>query len=177
MRLACLALPLVALPLLGGCSDPVPPTPQGATQVNFSFVSGCNVAAHREEIGTISATTRTKVNVDGVDGTKVTCAVTGSGPFEVDALITQGSNTLSVYVPSISPGATAMDPAKGSVQWQSHVTAGAFGGSCDFYFTEGTAQGVASGKIWAAFSCPSVVGNSTTCAIAESYVILENCDQ
>ncbi len=182
LRVACLAFPLVAFALLGGCSDPVPPTPQGAFQVNFSDNgAACSIASHRTEVGEIDASTRTTIVVDGVTDAKVSCTVSGAGPFSVSGKVQLGSDLLNIVIPAISPGATEMSPATGGVSFISFRTQDVYqaGGDmpCNYYFTEGTGQGVAAGKIWVSFVCPMVFEGDKTCGIAESHVILENCDQ
>ncbi|MDC0747678.1 hypothetical protein [Polyangium mundeleinium] len=180
LRAACLAFPLVAFALLGGCSDPVPPTPQGAFNVQFSKTGAtCPIASHKSEIGTISASTKTAVVIDGVEGATVTCSVSGAGPFSVSAQLRLGSDGINLSIPAINVGATEASPATGSLAFFSDRTAGdAFSSSkCNFYFKEGTGEGIASGKIWVSFVCPEVVESTNTCGIAESHLILENCDQ
>ncbi|MRG98124.1 hypothetical protein [Polyangium spumosum] len=180
LRVACLAFPLVALALLGGCSDPVPPTPQGAFSVQFSDTGvDCSIASHRSEAGDIDASKRTTVLVDGVEGASVTCSVSGTGPFDVSAKIFFGSDGINLSIPAINVGATEMSPATGALSFFSDRTAGdAFSSSqCNFYFKEGTGQGVAAGKLWVSFACPEVVESQNKCGITESHVIIENCEQ
>jgi len=72
-----------------------------------------------------------------------------------------------------------MSPAVGSVSFFSIKTAGdAFSSpECNFFFKEGTGEGVTAGKIWVSFECPSVVESTRTCGLSESHILLENCDQ
>jgi len=180
LRVASLAFPLVAFAFLGGCSDPVPPTPQGAFSVQFSDTGmNCSIASHRSEAGLVDASTKEKVLIDGMEGAKVSCSVSGSGPFDVSAQIVLGSDGITLSIPAINAGATVDSPAKGALSFFSDRTAGdAFSSSsCNFYFKEGTGQGVASGKLWVSFACPEVIESTNTCGITESHVILENCDQ
>jgi len=180
LRVACLAFPLVAFAFLGGCSDPVPPTPQGAFNVQFSDTGqDCDIASHRSEAGVISASNRGAVLIDGMNGAQVTCSVSGSGPFNVSAKIVLGSDGINVSIPAINAGATLDSPAKGSFLFFSDRTAGdAFSSSsCNFYFKEGTGEGIAAGKLWVSFNCPEVLESMNTCGISESHVIFENCDQ
>ncbi|MDI3288307.1 hypothetical protein [Polyangium sp. 15x6] len=179
-RVACLAFPLVAFALLGGCSDPVPPTPQGAFNVQFTDTGvDCAIASHRSEAGDITDSKKTAVLIDGVDGANVTCSVSGAGPFNVSAKITLGSDGINLSIPAINVGATEASPASGSFAFWSDRTAGdAFSSSkCSFYFKEGTGEGVASGKLWVSFVCPEVLESTNKCGISESHVIFENCDQ
>jgi len=181
MRVACLTIiPFAAFALLGGCSDPVPPTPQGAFQVNFADSGAtCNIASHRTEVGVVDSTKKTTVVVDGVEGADVQCKVSGAGPFTVSARVVLGADLLNISIPAINAGSTVDNPAKGGAAFTSFKTGGAYGSQadgCDFYFKDGTGEGVAAGKLWVSFKCAEVIGDYT-CAIAESHVILENCDQ
>ncbi|MDI1447021.1 hypothetical protein [Polyangium sp. 6x1] len=180
LRVACLAFPLVAFAFLGGCSDPVPPTPQGAFNVQFTDTGAdCSIASHRSEAGAITDTKKTTVLIDGVEGASVSCSVSGAGPFNVSAKISLGSDGINLSIPAINVGATEMSPAAGSFAFWSDRTAGdAFSSAkCNFYFKEGTGEGVAGGKLWVSFECPEVVESQSKCGISESHVILENCDQ
>lgn len=179
LRVACLAFPLVAFALLGGCSDPVPPTPQGAFNIQFTDTGvDCPIASHRSEVGTISDSKKTAVVIDGVEGATVSCSVSGAGPFNVSAKIVLGSDGITLSIPAINAGATQMSPAAGSLSFFSDRTAGdAFSSSkCNFYFKEGTGEGVAGGKLWVSFVCPEVIESTNKCGLSESHLILENCD-
>src|SRR3954463_12580295 len=75
-----------------GCSDPVPPTPQGAWNVNFGpavDAAACKVAQHTASVGGVGESDRDKVIVDGavVDGAiaAISCSVIGQGKFNVTA--------------------------------------------------------------------------------------------
>lgn len=166
-----------------GCTEPVPPSAQGAYLVFFQDTGvDCPQKSHQGVVGAMTKNTRTTLAVDGVDGADVSCTVSGSGngPYAVDATISVGTNTLVVTIPAISKGTTSAMPAKGQVGFQSLDTADTYGtpndALCDFYFIEGTPESVDPGKIWVAFQCPKIVNQMSTCALAESFVLLENCD-
>jgi len=51
----------------------------------------------------------------------------------------------------------------------------AFTGACQFYFEANSSEGVDVGKIWVAFTCPSVSSSQTTCSVQKACAIFENC--
>jgi hypothetical protein len=181
MRAFYLALPLLATAF--GCSDAIPPTPQGAFLVNFTDNGAeCPHKSHKGEAGVVSEIARTTVIVDGTNGADISCSVTGSGTFAIKGTVIVGTDGMNVNVPAINPSATMASPATGQLSYFSFVTAGDAYSSpedtpCNFYFKSGTPEGVAAGKVWMSFSCPTVVESNSTCAISESILILENCDQ
>jgi hypothetical protein len=184
MRLALLAFPVLALAALSGCSDPVPPTPQGAFSVSFSQPgAGCSIGSHNAAVGLVDDKNRTTIVVDGNDGADISCSVVGgtSGPFKVDAQLVKEPNGLIIAIPSLSPKATKDAPSTGTVGFLSDRTAGKTYTSptdtpCNFYFVPSTNEGVAAGKVWLAFNCPTLVSPPDQgCAISQGYAIFENC--
>jgi hypothetical protein len=165
-----------------GCSDPVLPTPQGAFQVSFVRPGqDCSIAGHNSNVGQVDAQTRTDVVIDGQNDASVSCTVSGSSSFSVEGTVSQNAKSLQIVIDSISPSATIDNPAKGRVGFASPNTVKTYVGDkdhpCDFYF-KNKSETVASGKIWVAFRCPDVIAEGQdTCALNESYVILENCTQ
>jgi hypothetical protein len=190
MRLAHLALAVVSTSALAvfaaACSDPVPPTPQGAWTVQLvDNGAACNIIGHAAQVGSVSSGSKDAVLVSGalVSGAEVevSCQVTGTSSFEVTGLARLSGQGLQITIPKIDSSATKEAPAKGSASFNSLKTAGAYSSSeatpCDFYFLPGTGEGVASGRIWVAFTCPKVDDAMSSCALAESYVIFENCTE
>lgn len=165
----------------GGSSSGVPLPPQGAFQVTFGAPAGCSIAGHNAKVGDVNETQRNAVVVDGTDGATVSCAVTGAGPYSVAGQITMAAdNSLQIEVDSLPADATKTNPAKGRVAFTSPNTAKAYIADamhvCDFYFAAGSKESVAAGKVWVAFACPSITAEGMdTCALFESYVVLENC--
>lgn len=111
----------------------------------------------------------------------VSCTVSpaSGGSFHVQIQTSIGSTALQIDVPSISANATANAPATGSIVYDSPQTVDSYAGEpCSFYFT-GTGEGVSAGKFVGAFTCAKVTDPSSnppsTCALAESYVAVENC--
>jgi hypothetical protein len=185
MRFALVAFSAAALAALAGCSSAVPATPDGAWTVNMTNQGGtCMVSNSTRSIGTITAVDIEKRITDGEALTggaaSLSCSVsgTGTGPFSVDSSLAQGADTLQIVIPSISAGATKTAPATGSVGYESDATVALYSSpSCSFYFVDGTQEGVASGKIWAAFTCAGILDgqSNSTCPVLESYVLFENC--
>jgi hypothetical protein len=165
-----------------GCSDPVLPTPQGAWLVQFKDPGqDCSIAGHAANVGQVDAQTRTDVVIDGQNEATVSCTVSGSSSFSVDATASQNGKALQIVIDSISPSATIDNPAKGRVGFTSPNTVKTYIGDkdhpCDFYF-KNKSETVASGKIWVAFNCPEVIAEGQdTCQLNESYAIFENCTQ
>ncbi len=171
-----------------GCDEPIPPTPTGAFLVNFTDTgAACTHASHQIRLGVINKTERTTVAVDGVNGAAVTCTVSGKtlGPFSINAdLKADGGDTIAISVNQIDSKATAAAPAKGTVVFASSDTAGDLFSSnepCDFYIEaagpSGIGQKVEPGSAWLSFKCPSIVQGTEPCALNESYVVIENCNQ
>jgi hypothetical protein len=167
------------------CGDSVPPSPQGAYLVTFTRPAGCSISGHNAKVGDVTASQRNAVVVDATDGATVTCSVTGAGPFNVSGQIMKGADSLQIAIDSLPTSATKANPAKGSVSFASPNTVKAYvaDGSkapCDFYFAD-PKESVASGKVWVAFSCPTVIAGGSlmpdTCSLLESYILLENCTQ
>jgi hypothetical protein len=189
MRLAFLSCSILVLATFAlGCEEPVPPTPQGAFLVNFNDLgTECPHKNHQSVMGVITDVNRTTVAVDGIKGADVTCKVSGAdlGPFSVTADMSfEGTEVLSLSINQIDSKATDVAPAKGSVGFSSAVTGGDFFGSsepCDFYIEpagpSGIGEGVKPGSAWLSFKCPAMVESNNTCALTESYVLIENCNQ
>jgi hypothetical protein len=191
MRLAHLALAVVSTSALAvfaaACSDPVPPTPQGAWSVQLvnNDAAACKIIGHAAELGSVTSGSKDNVLVSGAlvsgDPVDISCQVTGTSSFEVTGLARLSGQGLQITIPKIDSSATKEAPAKGAVSFNSLKTAGAYSSSeatpCDFFFAPGTGEGVASGRIWVAFSCPKVDDAMSTCSLAESFVIFENCTE
>ncbi|MEP7126050.1 MAG: hypothetical protein ABJE95_34275 [Byssovorax sp.] len=184
MRLSRLALAVLSTSVLAvfaaACSDPVPPTPQGACKAELLSNGGaCTITSQEVALGSVSASGKDRILVSGgPESAEVTCQVSGMSSFNVTASISVSGEGIQISIPSIASSATKMAPAMGSVVFASKESGDAYSSSkCAFYFTQGTSQGVASGKIWVSFSCPTVVGGMSTCEISESFAIFENCTE
>jgi len=189
MRLAFFSSSIFVLATFAlGCEEPVPPTPQGAFVVNFQDTgAACPHKSHQSIMGAVTATDRVTLLVDGINGADISCTVKGGdlGPFSVQAnIVFEGTELLTLDIEKIDSKASAAMPAQGNVGFSSSVTGGDFFGSnqpCEFFLSppgpSGTGQGVKAGSAWLSFSCPSMVESNNTCALAESYVVVENCLQ
>jgi hypothetical protein len=157
--------------------------------INGQPQATCNKGVVQDQLGNVTATAIITRITDGqpVPGENgelgaVSCSVTGTGPFAVQgsAATTDGAKILIIEIPSISPSATQAAPATGSVTYESaQVTAEVpyqGNNTCSFWFTQGTQQSVASGKVWATFTCSlSDPESQATCGASTSYVVFENC--
>ena len=187
MRLSRFALAVVSTSALAvfamACSDPVPPTPQGACHASLLSNGGaCTITSQEVDLGSVTATGKDEVLVaGGVEKAEVTCQVTGTSSFVVTASVSVSGEGIQISIPKIDSSATKMVPAMGSAVFNGKNTGNAYKSTsedqCAFYFAQGTGQGVASGKIWVSFACPKVVGGMSTCELAESYAIFENCTE
>jgi hypothetical protein len=140
----------------------------------------CVHAGHAAKVGDVTASEKVSVVVNG-GNVALDCVVSESSPgtFHVEGTATQSGSSLAILIDGITASATAQGPAKGSLTYLSPKTIDPYlsspGEPCDFYFLPGTPQGIAAGRIWAAFQCPSVEVEGSICSIAESYVVFENC--
>lgn len=183
---SCSTLVLATFAL--GCEDPIPPTPQGAFLVNwFDTGAECPHKSDQSKMGALSQIDRTTIMVNGVKGAAITCAVKGAsgGPFSVDATMEfDKTELLTISIDQIDGKATEAAPAKGNVGFASAITGTQSFSSkdpCDFYIEaagpSGIGEGVKPGSAWLSFKCPNVVNGMSTCALNESYVLMENCVQ
>jgi hypothetical protein len=187
MRLPLVALSAAALAALSGCGGGTPLTPDAAWTVNISadISGGSNQCMIPESTGTLGTVSADAINARVSDGTamaSITCAVSGTGPYAVNAQTQQGADTLTISIPSITSAATATAPALGSVIYASNATVATFSsGSCNFWFPSGSGEGVNPGQIWVTFDCPTIVDASTndTCSLPSdnpSVALFESCD-
>lgn len=187
MRLARLALAVVSTTTLAvfatACSDPVPPTPQGAWSINLISPNGdCKIKGHSAKMGSVTSSSKDSVLVaGGVEGADVTCLVSGTSSFSVYGTGYLNGVGVQISIPAIDSSATAMKPALGGISLSTADTGGPYSSPsampCEFYFIPGTGEGVASGRIWVAFTCPAIVQQMSTCNLGESFAIFENCDE
>jgi len=201
MRFAILTqTTILALAAVGltACSDPVPPTPQGAWSVSFQPQDGnaaaCPIVGHVVSVGSVTANTKTHLIPNGVseagdlESSDLSCTVSGTNKFDISASMTQvqqdGLVGLDIKVNGLTAAATEMSPAPGSASFSSPKTGNPYsppeGMSCNFFFIPNSGEGVAGGRIWVAFTCPTVIDGSTmksTCQLKQSFAIFENCTQ
>jgi hypothetical protein len=178
----CVAAAATLLPLAAlGCSDPVPPTPDGAWTLNFVQQSAleCDIFSHNAQVGIISSDSRTKVITDGTEGARVSCEVTGSGTFKAKGKASQNGYSLEILIPAITADASPESPADGQIAYSStkETVSNTYVAEkpCAFYFQPDTKEGVDTGKIWVAFQCDEIVFDTSKCQISQGYAIFENC--
>ena len=173
-------LSLVALVAVAGCGDPVAPPPQAAYFVSFLHPGvDCEIASHQMKLGDVSAMDRKAVVADGYGGADISCTVSGSGAFKVsDTTALDKGRSLTLDIPSISKNAKQATPARGFVAYASEKTVDTYTPDpmtpCNFFFADGSAEGVAAGKIWVQFDCPVVIAEASTCAM-NGTALFENC--
>lgn len=174
-RFALLAIPAL-LALLSGCSDPVPPIPEGGFEVQFQNPGGgqCNINSHNVKMGIVNAAARSELIADG-NGASVSCGVSASS---ISASAFQNPNSLTIDVGSITPEATIDAPATGVLSYASGTTAGVFVSPpetpCNFYFEDG--QTIQAGDVWVSFDCPTVTSEGQDCRILKGFAAFTNCE-
>ena len=170
---------------VAGCSEPAPLIPQGAWSLVFLDTGlDCQIAGHNVSIGEVSADKRQTLvedqNVDGNVTTTVACSVVDNGgSFYFDAAESNtAGNVLTLIVPELPANASKDKPAKGTVSYMSPNTAQAFSSNeCNFYFLDGTAQGVKAGQVWLTFDCPTIAAaQDNVCQIQIAYAAFEQCE-
>lgn len=142
----------------------------------------CSITSSIGQGGAVTASTKDKLIVDGgFDSASVACAVKGTTSFSVHGQAKLQSQSLTIDIPSIDATATVTTPAKGTSSFAASATGGVYttsaGTSCDFYFTPGTGEGIASGRVWISFKCPAIINGQSTCELAESVAIFESCTE
>jgi len=168
---------------VAGCSDTTPVPQKGAWTVEFSRGNNSECAddtPFNADVGTVTATDPSGVVTDGSDDVTVQCTVTGSSSFDVDALVSGRTGSLSVVIKGISSKSTQDHPAHGSASFFAPNLGGSTyssaGTGCDFWF-EGKqrVEGGTTGKIWASFACDQVTHDSSICALSDGVIVFENC--
>ena len=165
-----------------GCSEAVPPASQGAFVAAFQAPGSCGKDIHNEQIGYADSTEIRDLRKNGVGGAQVFCAVTSAGGgFDVEAELKLFANNMRVNISGIPSTATVDAPHPGTVTYQTQKTVKPYTSPqdmpCEFWFVN--SQEVAPGRVWAQFKCPEIsdVSTNTVCALGESTVALQNCDQ
>ncbi len=118
--------------------------------------------------------------VDGMGGAKITCSVTGSGPYTVYASIRGQSSENEVVMLTIANGVVNADKQTGSAAIAVYTPqlAGTFGANeCTLSVVD---QNVKPGALWATVSCPTISDPSlpgSACSVGPTTTfVLENCD-
>lgn len=167
-----------------GCSEPAPLIPRGAWSIVFIDPGpDCQIAGHNVAIGEVTADKRTTLvedeHVDDTVTTSVSCSVIDNGgSFYFDAAESNSTGSyITLIVPELPANATKDQPAKGTVSYNSANTATPFSSQeCNFYFLEGTGQGVKAGEVWLTFDCPTIKEDlDNICMIEIAYAAFEQC--
>jgi hypothetical protein len=185
MRFALAAFPVLALATLAGCGSSASSAPMAAWSVEMiqSDPQECTIADNTEQIGAVTAT---DIGMTVVDGTvdammntiSVTCTVSGTSTYVVQAQASEGAQVLNITIPSIDASASMSNPAMGSISYESAATADdAFQGSCGFFFESGmgTAPPIAAGRIWVAFTCAALQSGMVICPVNQGFAVFEDC--
>lgn len=195
MALSLLNLGAIAVGALvsTGCTESVPPPPQGAISYRFwrAGGQGCIVGGHAfsaPDTGrgqNVTSTGVGQVAVDGENGAKVSCRVSGDGAtFSVTGELMLGDISFSIDT-QVSPGDKEAD---GKVRLQDNITASTFAqpaplvepptAPCKVDISRGN-FGVGSGWVWGHFICDNIVDERNPGAFcsAEGTFIFENCDE
>lgn len=181
LAVACAA---TVLATAAGCSEPAPLIPRGAWSLVFIDTGlDCQIAGHNVSIGEVTADKRqTLVDDEAVVGsvtTSVLCSVVDNGgSFYFDAAESNSAgNVLTLIVPELSASASKDSPSKGTVSYMSPNTAASFTSQeCNFYFLDGTGQGVQAGNVWLTFDCPTIAAaQDNVCQIQIAYAAFEQC--
>src|SRR3954467_1485156 len=102
MRLSRFALAVVSTSVLAvfaaACSDPVPPTPQGACKAELLSNGGeCTITSQEVALGSVTATGKDKVLIaGGVESAEIACQVTGTSSFNVSASISVNGQGIQI---------------------------------------------------------------------------------
>lgn len=176
-----------------GCSDSVPPPPQGALSYRIwkGLGQGCFVHNHQTNAPNagrgqnVTSTGVAEVAVDGENGAMVKCRASGDGStFTVTAELMYGDVSFSLDT-QLSPGDKE---AEGKVRIQDNHTATPYAqpaalldpptAPCKIDIAKGN-FGVGTGWVWGHFSCDSIVDERSPDAFcsAEGTFLFENCDE
>jgi hypothetical protein len=169
-----------------GCSQPAPRIPEGAWYLRFDDAGlMCDPGPHEADIGEVSSANRTTLVEDDETFEElvvtVYCSVVDKeGTFSLNAGASTPNGTgLTLIVNELSPTATKDNPSIGSVSYRHAVeTAGVPYSSsmCNFYFADGTGQGVQPGTVWVSFDCPTVSSAPNDCTIPDGVAAFEQCE-
>jgi hypothetical protein len=188
MRFALAAVSVTALAALSGCGSSSSTAPEAAFSIQMEQTDPeeCTIADNLGQVGSVSVLDIGTTVLDGMvdsnmNTAAISCTVSGTSTYNVQAQVTDGAYALQITIPSITASATLDSPAMGSISYEAAATADeAFQGMCMYYFVPGSsgmgsAPPVAAGRIWVAFQCPSLQSGMTMCPITQGYAVFEDC--
>ena len=171
-----------------GCSDPVPPPPQGGVNISVRSAPSsvtpagkkCTVGGHQAFIGSPppDASKPGSRVVDGEGGASVSCNVRKSADgFSINGNANHKGVSFSV-TGSVMPAGTGTvtilhrNPTVLETVKSDQAT------PCTISVEDAPLQ-VASGRIWAKFSCPALTANQqpTLFCEGEGFFVFENCEE
>src|SRR5579871_732669 len=146
----------------------IPATPDTAWVVNLTGGGqNCNLPSSSQGMGMVEAMLiqvriLDQQAVAGQGTATVSCSVTTAGAaFSVNAQARLGADSIQIDIPSLAPGATSLNPATGSISYESAATVTVYEGTgCHFYFASAS-EGVDAGKVWVAFTCDAIIDGSS----------------
>jgi hypothetical protein len=178
---------VVALTAYTGCTTSPVTTAAWTLPLTSSSAGACSVSGVTVAFGKVTADSQNPVTSEVGESVSewTNCVLMSNTPgtFSLDATTEEGNphgTTFGVSIPSITSSATQASPVRGSLFFAGPATGGqVVSGDCNFYFKDPKAEGVATGEIWAAYTCPSLtVGDGSvagTCQVTEGYIAYRNC--
>src|ERR1700691_586445 len=121
MRFALAAVSVTALAALAGCSSSSSTAPEAAFSIQMEQTDPeeCTIADNLGQVGSVSVMSIGTTVLDGMvvdsnmDTAAVSCTVSGTSTFAVQAQVTDVAYVLQITIPSITAGATLDNPATG----------------------------------------------------------------
>lgn len=170
------------------CSDSVPLPPQGGANVSVHSAPStvtpagkkCPVSGHSAFVGSPppDATKAGSRVVDGENGATVSCAVRKSGDvFKVSGSATHKGVSLSV-TGEVALGGTGTAKIIHRNPTLLETIQSTDDAPCTISVADAPLQ-VATGRVWAHFSCPGMIANAQPVLFCETegYFVFENCDE
>lgn len=156
---------------VASCSDPVPPSPQGAFSAYLGNATGATCPSPGPvSIGAVTETDKAPV-ADGDNGTSVSCRVVAiAGGFGAEGSLNSGNMVFNMTNVSFQGNS-----GTGTVRLGGPATVGVYASQTPCTFTLLQAE---SGRIWTKFDCPQMKFASALqpeCAATGGIAVFENC--
>src|SRR4051794_24631253 len=117
-RFALAAFAPFAIVAVAACSDPVPPTPQGAWTVSLvnNDPSKCMIVGHNASVGDVTSNNKNQVLIEGgPEGATIECQVSGTSSFNVTGKAELDGAGLQITIKGITTSASVTQPVMGQV--------------------------------------------------------------